>query len=348
MATPTIRKSTDEGITQIKSKSDRYYGYYRAYRTAPPRTHQFTRGPQAGQLNQTSVKVWCSKRFKDYDEAKAWVQQASHEVAATAPSDLTVGKYLEDWLGRQATSGTKQGYRRRDASVAAYGRHLSRAYGVHHLRLTALSRVHLETLYAALVEGTAVDDDGNRIKGSSGGGLKAEYVRQIHKTLRTALDDAVERGLLVTNPAVGKVSLPGIDEDTEFEAHVITDTELALLLESADRDREGCLVSLILTTGLRRSEACNLRWSTVFIDQKETEPRLYVAKTEDFTPKSKKSSRRVDVSTAIADRLRNWRLVHDPSEFVFGHNGTALTPKQAESIWNRVRTNTEEIGRAHV
>jgi integrase len=321
---PAIRKHTDEGISQIKAKANRYFGYFRAYYTAPD-----------------GSRVWSGRRYRDYDEAKAFTLQAKHEVKASAPASLTVGGYLQAWLDRQTTGSKRDGFRRRDASVAAYGRHLSRAAGIHSLPLTSLTQDHLESLYAQLADGTATDIDGNAIKGSAGQGIKAQYVRQIHKTLRTALDDAVERGLITRNPATSKnISLPGIEGDSEFEAHVITPTELELLYAAADSDSEGCLVSTILATGLRRSEACNLQWSAV--DLASDDPKLYVAKTKDWSPKSKRSRRVVHISTATADRLRKWHKVHGESQFVFGHNGTALTAKQAETIWNRVRRNTAE------
>jgi integrase len=332
MATPTIKARTDPGITQIKIKGDRYYGYYRVYRSAPAGTHTFTRGDQKGKINTTPVKVWDGRRFRDYGEAQAALLQFKHEAQAPAPSELSTGEYLYRWLERQKTSAKRDTFTRRAGTIDTYGRHISRVSDIHHIPLAELKRDHLRDLYTSLVNGTAATADGSPIK------ITPVYVRQINVTVKAALADAVEDDLIAKNPANG-VDLPGTVQGTEFKAHLITPLELELLYESAAADPEGTFVSTILATGLRLAECCNLKWTNLHLTGPE--PYLYIAGDSDWQPKpGKASTRRVDVGPATTARLLEWQTKHGDSVYVFGHNGTALTAKQAETIWNRVRNST--------
>ncbi|HZL07027.1 MAG TPA: site-specific integrase [Coriobacteriia bacterium] len=77
--------------------------------------------------------------------------------------------------------------------------------------------------------------------------------------LQHALDDALESGLLRSNPAA-KVKKPKVRRP---ELHTWSGAELATFLQATRQDRLGPLWHLLALTGMRRGEALGLRWSDV-------------------------------------------------------------------------------------
>jgi integrase len=82
---------------------------------------------------------------------------------------------------------------------------------------------------------------------------------QAHRTIRTALNEAVQRGHLVRNPAtVAKAPrLP----DAEVESNSVE--EIRPFLHAAGQRRNNARWALALALGLRQSEALGLRWPDV-------------------------------------------------------------------------------------
>jgi integrase len=94
--------------------------------------------------------------------------------------------------------------------------------------------------------------------------LAASTVRQIHAVISGALSAAVRWEWLDTNPAkvAQRPKQPPPQPDPP------TPTEAARLIDKAFdiNDDWGTLVWLVMTTGMRRGEACALRWSDIDLD----------------------------------------------------------------------------------
>ena len=88
-------------------------------------------------------------------------------------------------------------------------------------------------------------------------GLSARTVGLTHAILRRALQVTVHCDKLPYNPAAG-VELPTKTRRPEGEAD---ETEAGRFLKLAAEDRWGALSTLLLTTGLRPSEATALKWA---------------------------------------------------------------------------------------
>ena len=85
---------------------------------------------------------------------------------------------------------------------------------------------------------------------------------QAHRTLRTALNEAVRRGHLVRNPA----TLAKAPRLVELEVEPYTVDEVRLLLKAAMGGRNGARWAIALALGLRQGEALGLKWSDVDLD----------------------------------------------------------------------------------
>ena len=157
----------------------------------------------------------------------------------------TVEEWLTHWLENIAAPfvkvNTLAGYR------VAVNHHLIPGVGNH--KLTELRPEHLEKLYQDML-----------LKRTKGGTLtKPATAHQVHRTVRTALNEAVRRGYLAKNPAT-LARTQRVDED-EVEPYNVD--EIQRLFRTATQTRNGARWAIALALGLRQGEALGLKWSDV-------------------------------------------------------------------------------------
>jgi integrase len=154
----------------------------------------------------------------------------------------TVEQWLTHWVENIAApfvrENTIAGYR------VAVNVHLVPGLGKH--RLDRLEPEHLEKLYVRMMKN----------------GSAPATAHQAHRTIRTALNEAVRRGHLTRNPAA-LAKAPRLPE-TEVEPYSVD--EIRLLLQSALEGRNGARWAVALALGLRQGEALGLRWDDVDLD----------------------------------------------------------------------------------
>ncbi len=149
--------------------------------------------------------------------------------------------WLEDLTAPYVKVNTLAGYR------VAVNHHLIPGIGKH--RLTALRPEHLERLYVRLLATTT-----NR-----GTLTRPATAHQVHRTVRTALNEAVRRGYLSKNPAL-LARTPRV-EDEEIDPYTVE--EVKQLFTAAAQSRNGTRWVIALALGLRQGEALGLKWSDV-------------------------------------------------------------------------------------
>jgi len=154
----------------------------------------------------------------------------------------TIESWLTHWVENIAalhvSENTIDGYR-----VAVY-HHLIPGLGAH--RLEKLEPEHLERFYKKMQD-----------NGSSAG-----TAHQVHRTVRTALNEAVRRRHLNVNPArIAKA--PRLEEE-EVEPYSVE--EIQSLLEEADKQRNAAHWVIALALGLRQGEVLGLKWTDVDLD----------------------------------------------------------------------------------
>ncbi len=84
-------------------------------------------------------------------------------------------------------------------------------------------------------------------------------IRRVHATLRSALTDARREGLVKTNVASDAL----VPRAERAKVRPWERSGLGAFLDHASLDRLGTLFELVALAGLRRGEACGLRWSDV-------------------------------------------------------------------------------------
>jgi len=158
-------------------------------------------------------------------------------VLFTDPKRLKVEEYLSSWLSDtaryQVGEGTYLRYERtcRNHLIPFFGR----------IKLRDLNAAHVRAFKARKLEE----------------GLNPNTVGIMQGVLSVALNQAVDDGLIATNPAarVKKAAKRG-----ETPMRALSHEEASRLISAAEGTREEALITLALRTGLRQGELAALRW----------------------------------------------------------------------------------------
>ncbi len=271
----------------------------------------------------------------DHDEAQAIAVRLGAERVGAPPAKggpTTFGDFLgATWLPQK---------RRTVRATTAY----RYAWFVEHYINPAIGQIplrrlradHLDSLYEGLA-GTG---------GRHGAGLAAKTILEVHMIIRAALDQAVQRQLVVRNVAhhANARRRPA----SSGPARIWTAAELSAFLHAARHQRLYPALHLAAHTGLRRGELVGLRWS----DLDEQTGRLSVCRTlqtvagqpVEFGVKTRTSRRTVDLDQNTIEVLNRWRhrLRHDglangPDEAMFPNaQGRPLNPESVSQLFDRI------------
>lgn len=205
-----------------------------------------------------TVSTRTSTSSKQFREGKS---VAPEETQPLAPSVLTMGQWLDEWLELCARRGL------RPSTVASYETMIRLHVGANltTARISSVTASDLNQLYGRLLR------DGRR---DGCGGLSARTVRYVHTILNRAFSDAVRAGHISANP--GAAADPPSPRATRAPVFPVwSPAELARFLESAKHDPHHVAFHLAAATGLRRGELLGLRWC----DINEAAGELHVVQT---------------------------------------------------------------------
>ena len=139
----------------------------------------------------------------------------------------------------------------------------------------------------------------------------SEYtIEGVHATLCSILSDAVEGGFLSHNPAWRTYRYAGRKCEKKI-ADEETVQKLIAALETQSMKYE-VYFKLVLATGMRRGEACGLRWSDIdwrhrTIHVQRTVVKLSGQKIFTKEPKTASGNRRVYISKEMCKLLKAWK-----------------------------------------
>lgn len=223
-------------------------------------------------------------------------------------------------------------------------RHVLPALGSTQIR--RLRPEQLEALYESKLRPT----DGSRC-------LAPKTVREIHVVIRSALNDALQRGYVAKNVAhIAKAPRlrPG-DEQTAWTAE-----QLATFLRHAAGHRHFPALWTAAFTGMRRGELLGLKWTdldtraaTVSINRALHDVDYEVVETPDITPhigasrgKTRSARRRIDLdptTMAVLAAWKSWQATEraaaglEPSQWMFTDiHGDAIHPQAMSQTFDRI------------
>ena len=172
-----------------------------------------------------------------------------------APSALTVGGWLDQWLDLCEMAGL------RPRTIYDY-RNKLRLYvrpTLGDVGLQDLEPHDLDEIYSTMAVA----------------GLSPRTIRYTHSIVRKALADAVRKGALASNPAQ-HATPPRARAAKAAERTVWTPDQLGTFLDGLAGSTHQGIFHVLATTGMRRSEACALQWSAVDLERGVLEVRAGV------------------------------------------------------------------------
>ncbi|TWF81877.1 site-specific recombinase XerD [Pseudonocardia hierapolitana] len=244
-----------------------------------------------------------------------------------APTSLTVAGYLDEWLihVRQHVRAT---------TWEAYERNV---------RLYLIPRIGRKKLTRLTVRDVRLMIDALRAEG-----IGARTIQYVHATLRAALEHAYREELVSRNVA----KLVRVERPKPAPKKPLTIEEARKLLDGTTDDRLHALWVLLLMLGLRRSEACGLRWEHIdFVARTlqivQTVQRVD-GKLRELPTKTRRSNRTVPLPPRVLFALaRHHRHLQErygapgrpwpPEGYVFGtRHGTPLDPRNLTRMWSEL------------
>ena len=283
-------------------------------------------------LPKTKTAVAKTRR-ECMDKLKALQEEYGPPVTKCKP-DMSVGQWMDFWYQNyekmKLRLTTQRGYEDR------IYKHIIPAIGKN--KLNKLTQGDLQQFYARLkTEGR------QRNVEYYGPGLSNRSVRMIHAICRSALEKAVDEGLIRVNPAIG-CKLP---PKKSGEMNVLTQEELQRFLIQAKED--GCyeLFLLEIATGLREGELLALQWPD--LDFNTGELRIY--KTVSFIgneihltePKTKSSIRTVILPQPVLQVLKAYRETVS-SRWMFPSPVKEDAPIRSNSVRKQLKKLLERAG----
>jgi len=202
-----------------------------------------------------------------------------------APADLTLERYLREWLDEVVAQ------RVRPTSLRAYRSQAER------FLIPDLGKKRLEALTARDLR---VYIDKLRARGV---GLRT--IGYVHATLCAALEDAVRDELLDRNVA----KLVRVPRPPKEEPRPLSVEEVRTLLRESRGHRMFAMILVIALLGLRRSEVLGLRWGDVDLDHATLEVRRGLQRINGSLvtteTKTARSRRTIPLPAVIVSALRS-------------------------------------------
>ncbi len=255
------------------------------------------------------------------------LDKAARNIPAT-PANLTVGDYLGEWLVHV----------RQHVGPRTYGGYET------NIRLHLVPRIGKRRLARLSVRDVRLLVDAMRADGH-----KSRVVQYSHATLRAALEHACREELVSRNVA----RLVRVEQPTPLNPREpLTVEEARKLLDAVRAHRLCALWTLLVMLGVRRSEACGLRWEHVDFDTGTLRIAQSVqrvdGKLRELPTKTRRSNRTVPLPArclaALVEHHAQLQRQHGepgrpwpPSGYIFGtRHGTPLEPRNVTRMWGEL------------
>lgn len=269
------------------------------------------------------------KRFaRSFAEARdlkatltADIRRGDHREATRTSVDVYAREWIDSYQGRSTRGfreSTRVGYRRSvEQKIAPY-------FEKRCATLAELDPRDVRMFITWLFDEKA-----------QGRKLAVSTVRNHVAALKAMLATAVEDGLLRHNPAAGvRISRPGapsLEKDASEVRRALDSDELGRFLASVDPGWR-LFFDVLVMTGVRISEAIELRWGDVDFGRKRLRVRRQIYHGVIAEPKSRTGKRDIPLSTVTLQAL--WTAQGAPDALIFpGPRGTHM---DRDSLWRNV------------
>lgn len=214
---------------------------------------------------------------------------ANGEVKKVEKSNLTVGEWLDIWYKTYKNDWKITTRTQREMAIRIVMKPLLGKYKLQKLDKATYKRAFINKL---------LND------------YKPSTVKLFHTLFKIAINAAVDNEILTRN-RFNNISIPNDEvEKGRVGNNFLTAEELHILLETAKKHENitnYTLILLLAYTGLRRGEACGLRWESIDFKNKT----LKVDRTRDNkgirSPKTKNSNRIILIDELLIKQLKLYK-----------------------------------------
>ncbi len=273
------------------------------------------------------TKMECAEKL---EKLKSQFGKPTEKINSEMPFGEWIDFWYQNYCKHTVRLTTQSGYENRIYN------HIIPEIGA--IPLNKLSQTDLQQFYARIKSG------GRKLYIEAyGAGLSDRMIRAVHGNCRSALEKAVQEGLIKTNPAIG-CRLP---PKKSREMKVLTQSEVIRFLNRAKEEGYYELFLLELGTGMRRGEILALKWGDLNFTTGELriERQVNVLKGEQIicAPKTKASIRTVVLPPALLKILSEYRQTVD-SEWIFPSPLDNTKTKNPSAVRKRLQIMLERAG----
>lgn len=175
----------------------------------------------------------------------------------------------------------------------------------------------------------------------------AATTRYTGKVLKKAFKQAVKEGLIPFSP-FEQVELPA--NNPEQKERILNGEQVKAVWDGSYQHEHGLAVRIGLESGARRGEIAALRWcdiSSAGVIEIRRTAVLLKGQVVISEPKTKKSRRKVRVSTALRDEINTLRLAHAPTDYIFGTDEAPRPDVVSKAVVDVLRATGMEGFTAH-
>ncbi|MGG3455163.1 tyrosine-type recombinase/integrase [Paenibacillus rhizolycopersici] len=237
-----------------------------------------------------------TKREAESEYAKFRLEVEAGEYIA--PEKMTFGAFVEEWHSKYAVKHLAF------KTLYTYRSNLKNRIlpAFQHMSIKDIKPLHIVDFLDKLEKENSRGD-------KKSGGLSSGTIEIDHRILKNIFKRAVEWRIINRNP-VSDVKKPKV---TSKEIIPYDEVEVNQMLKALQREpfHWRMLITLALTTGLRRSEILGLEWkhvdlSTGVIEVRQTMVHALKGEVIVKQPKTKKSVRKVALPSSVLEELREY------------------------------------------
>lgn len=217
---------------------------------------------------------------------------------------IGLGIFLDDWLATYAVQRIRPSTRQNYEMIIR--RHIKPAIG--HIPLFEIGSRDIQNFYNTLLDSGRVDGKG---------GLSPKTVENIHLVLSSAINHALDEGLIIKNPLRNVSIRRGEREEIE----IFTVEEQKKVLKECQNHYYGMAVKLALFSGIRQGELLGLTWDCIDFEKNTIRINKQVQRNKNFDKnalqkttlgfikgtKTKHSTRTIPIIEPIMKELKEYK-----------------------------------------